>query len=86
MVLTLNIPDELERELAAAAEQLGLSLPEYALHVLSSGLPMPPMPKTGAELVAYWQREGIVGSRSEIVDSQQHARELRRQAENRSSN
>lgn len=41
-------------------------------------------PTTAAEIVAYWQQEGLIGSRSEITDSQEHARELRRQAEDRS--
>lgn len=31
----------------------------------------------GEQLVAYWEQEGIVGSRSEIADSSKHAREIR---------
>jgi hypothetical protein len=41
-------------------------------------------PKTGAELVAYWQSEGVINSRPEITDSQSHARRLRHEAETRS--
>lgn len=41
-------------------------------------------PMTAAEIVAYWQQEGVIGSRSEIKDSQEHARGLRQQAEDRS--
>ncbi|HEX6900290.1 MAG TPA: hypothetical protein VF789_11275 [Thermoanaerobaculia bacterium] len=41
------------------------------------------MPRTGADLVAYWQAEGLVGTRPDIADSQAHAREIRRQAERR---
>jgi hypothetical protein len=38
-------------------------------------------PKTGAELVAYWQSEGLIGTRPDIADSQAYARGIRRQAE-----
>ncbi len=41
------------------------------------------LPLTGEELVEYWEKEGIFGSRPDIKDSQQHAREIRRQAERR---
>ncbi|HJT32514.1 MAG TPA: hypothetical protein VJ783_10760 [Pirellulales bacterium] len=37
MTLTLELPSELESELAAEAAQFGLSLPEYALRLLSAG-------------------------------------------------
>ena len=40
-------------------------------------------PKNGAELVAYWQTEGVIGSRSDIENSQEHARKIRRKAETR---
>jgi predicted DNA-binding antitoxin AbrB/MazE fold protein len=37
--------------------------------------------RSGAELVAYWQAEGLIGARSEIQDSPAHARALRKQAQ-----
>lgn len=40
-------------------------------------------PQTGAELIAYWQREGIFGSRSEITDSVGYAQALRDEAQTR---
>jgi hypothetical protein len=40
-------------------------------------------PKNGAELVNYWQQAGVIGMRSDISDSQQHARKLRAKAERR---
>lgn len=40
-------------------------------------------PKTGAEVVAYWQREGVINSRPDITDSQAYARKLRYEAERR---
>lgn len=39
--------------------------------------------QTGAELIEYYQREQLIGTRSEIVDSQSHARALREAAEKR---
>jgi hypothetical protein len=83
MTITLDLPEELEKELSAEADQLGLSLPEYVLRVLSTGLVVGNRPKTGAELVAYWQSEALIGTRPEIADSQTHARAVREQAEQR---
>jgi hypothetical protein len=83
MTLTLDLPRELETELAAEAAQLGLELPEYVLRLLTTGRTQTAAPRSGAELVAYWQNEEIVGARPDIVDSPAHARGLRRQAETR---
>ncbi|WP_197064792.1 NfeD family protein [Leptolyngbya sp. KIOST-1] len=41
------------------------------------------LPKTGAELVAYWEKVGVINSRPDIDDSQEYARRLRDQAEHR---
>jgi hypothetical protein len=41
------------------------------------------LPKTGAELVDYWERIGAIGSRLDIPNSQEQARSLRDQAEHR---
>jgi predicted DNA-binding antitoxin AbrB/MazE fold protein len=41
------------------------------------------MPTNGAELVAYWKKKGVIGTRPDITDSVAHARALRRQAETR---
>jgi len=40
-------------------------------------------PEKGADLVAYWQNGGLIGSRTDIVDAQAHARKLREEAEKR---
>jgi predicted DNA-binding antitoxin AbrB/MazE fold protein len=47
------------------------------------GRPESPMPTNGAELVAYWEKKGVIGTRPDITDSVAHARALRRQAETR---
>jgi hypothetical protein len=83
MSVVLHLPQELEMKLAAEASRAGVSLPDYVLRILSNGGTTMPSIRSGAELVAYWQQAGIVGTRTEISDSQQHARELRATAEHR---
>ena len=83
MGLMLELPEDLAAALAIEASRLGVSLPEYAVHLLTSARPMPERVRNGADLIAYWQAEGVVGARTDIVDSQAHARSLRREAERR---
>jgi hypothetical protein len=83
MSLVLDLPSELERELASEAAQLGLPLPEYALRLLAAGRETRPALRTGAELLEYWRGEGLIGTKSEMADSQAQARALRQQAESR---
>jgi hypothetical protein len=83
MNLVLDLPPELETELAAEAARFGLPLSEYALRLLAAGRGPGSAPRTGAELLAYWQSEGLVGERSEIADGPAHARALREQAQSR---
>lgn len=83
MTININLPLELESELSTEASQLNLPLPEYILRILATRKISSNLPKTGAELVAYWQNEGIINSRSDITDSQSYARQLRRDAETR---
>jgi hypothetical protein len=83
MRLVLELPFELEKELGAEAARLGLSLSEYVLRVLAAGRVPGPQPRNGAELVAYWQGAGHVGTRPEIADPSAHARAVRQRAEKR---
>jgi hypothetical protein len=83
MRITLDLSQELESVLATEATRLGLSLTEYALSLLASRALVGHLPITGAELVAYWRREGVIGTRTEITDSQAHARQIRHHAERR---
>ncbi len=84
MSISLDLPPALENELSTEASRLNLPISEYILQVLSVRAVLSNPPKTGAELVAYWQAEGVVNSRPDIVDSQAHARHLRHKAETRS--
>jgi len=83
MTLVLELPTELETELAVEAARLGLPLEEYALRLLAAGPVAVPKPSSGAGLLAYWQNAGVVGTRPEIADPSAHARALRQQAEKR---
>ncbi len=86
MTLTLDLPHELETELSTEAERMNMPLPEYILRVLTIGRFASNSPKTGAELVDHWRQEGLIGTRPDIVDSQEHARILRGMAERRAPN
>ncbi|AFZ61018.1 hypothetical protein H6G54_29490 [Anabaena cylindrica FACHB-243] len=84
MSINLNLPPELENELHTEASQLNLPLYEYILRILSTRKVVDNLPKTGAELVKYWENEGVINSCPDIItDSQAYARELRHQAETR---
>lgn len=83
MSIHIDLSPELESELSTEASQLDLPLPDYILRVLSDRQILSNPPKTGAELVAYWQSQGVINSRHDITDSQAHARKLRHEAETR---
>lgn len=82
-MLTLDLPPELESELAAEAARHQLSLAEYVLRLLTTARPAISKPRNGAELVAYWEAASLVGTRPDIVDSASYARNLRQLAERR---
>lgn len=83
MNVSIELPSDLENELSAEASQLKLPLSEYILRVLSFRPFLQNPPKTGVELVAYWESIGVINSRPDIADSQDYARRLRDQAEHR---
>jgi hypothetical protein len=83
MTVSLDLPQKLIDTLSDEAARRGLSLSEYALQILSAGRDRIPALTTGADLVAYWRAEGLVGTWPEIPDSQDFAREIRRAAERR---
>ena len=68
MSLILELPPELESELAAQAARHRLPLPEYALRLLANGCNADSKPSGGTELLAYWQKAGLVGTRPDIAD------------------
>jgi hypothetical protein len=85
VTITLHLPVELERELSQAAARLGMTLADYAVRILATNVSLVrgSTPMTGAELVADWQQEGIIGNRPDIDDPLVFARELREHTQNR---
>ncbi len=89
MTITLDLPPQTELRLEEAAARREKPVKEYALSLIEDGLPLTePLPelKTGADVVAYWKDNGLIGDwadREDIGDSLEYARELRRQAETR---
>jgi hypothetical protein len=77
MTLKLDLPGELEAELTVGAAREGVPVETYALRLLTDSQAGLSRVKTGAELVEYWRREGVIGSRPDISDSQSHARAIR---------
>ncbi len=55
MNISIELPSDLENELSAEASQLKLPLSEYILRVLSFRPFLQNPPKTGLDLVAYWE-------------------------------
>ncbi len=94
MTLILDLTPEQERQIEDEARARNMDTRSYALAQIfrqheeedsedllpSVGL-LPPLNGTGADLVAYWEREGLIGTRPDIRDSQKRARQIRRQAE-----
>ena len=68
MNISLDLPSELENELSTEASHLKLPLAEYILRLLSLRPFLQNPPKTGPELVAYWESVGVIGSRPDIID------------------
>lgn len=83
MTLILELPKDLEVTLSYEAAQLGLPLPEYALRLLYWRQTAEKRLQSGADLIAYWQKVEVIGTRPDIEDSQAYARQLRSQAETR---
>lgn len=81
MTFTLDLPSDLENELSLQASQLKLPLQEYILRVLLFRPFLQDQPKTGTELVSYWENSGVINSRPDIINSQKYALRLRRETE-----
>lgn len=84
MTLTIELTPDAERVLRRAAARRGMGATDLARELLEEQLETEDQegqaPATGAELVAYWQAEGVFGAwaeRTDIPDSPTYARELR---------
>ena len=80
MTLTIELTPEEEARLQQEAERAGTTPEEYAHLLLSEDLVGPSLPMTPAQALAYWKREGLLGSYGDpTLDAQQLARKLRRE-------
>lgn len=80
MSITLELPKRMETELTARAARLGLPVQEYVQRVLVADKTSPTCLAKGSQLVSYWRKEGLIGTRKDIHSSLVHARKLRKQA------
>ncbi len=80
-VLRLLEPVDLEehQRVTVTIDENGMGAADEA----ERGQSKSPMPTSGTELVAYWQKKGLIGTRPDLTDSVAQARALRRQAEAR---
>lgn len=86
MSITINLPPYVETYLQEEAAKQETPVEEYTAKFIEDSVPAP-QPKNGAELLALLEKEGIVGmwaDRTDIGDSSEYARQLRKQAETRS--
>lgn len=89
MTLTLELTPEQERHIEAEARRRNLDAASCAKALLFDEQEAIQREEaveeqwSGADLVAYWEREGVIGSRPDITDSLEHARAIRRKAERR---
>lgn len=80
MTLTLDLPSELEARIVTEAQKQGVEPAEYVMQVVDRSTPGRAALTKGEELVAYWEREGVLGAwadRDDLPDSPEYARQLR---------
>lgn len=86
MTYKIELSGDLEKRAKRAATRRRLSVQKFLREVVTRALQSDSAPKSGAELVEYWEREGVIGiwaDRADIGDSARYARALRKQAEQR---
>lgn len=90
MSMTIDLPPYVETYLREEAAKQETPVEEYTAHLVEDLVPKPlppsPMPelKTGADVVAYWQKEGVIGmwaDRKDMEDSTEYVNRLKRRIE-----
>jgi hypothetical protein len=90
MSIVINLPDELERTIAAEAVKAGMTVSDYVADRLAKTTTVTANGETkarlsGAALVQRWRDLGLIGYRSDITDPEAHSRRLREDAQRRAS-
>ena len=82
MSLIIDFAPDVEKELQSEAAQEGVKTEDYVKRLVMERPPKKPM--TGAEAIAYWEREDALGTFDDRPeDSPELARKLREEAETR---
>jgi len=86
MSIVVNLPDELERTIAAEAAKAGMTVSDYVADRLTKATAVTATGETkvrltGAALVQRWRDLGLIGYRSDITDPDAHSRRLREEAQ-----
>ena len=94
MPLTLDLSPEVEAALTEEAIRLGVTPERLAADAVRRALPSrldgvsdeqiaadATAVRTGADLVAYWRKYGLIGCRRDIADPIAYARQLREQSQ-----
>ena len=68
MSITIDVPPELEAELREAARQKGFSVESFVLDLARQKV-QPTRAMTGADALAFWDREDCLGLFTESPDS-----------------
>lgn len=94
MTHTVDLPPDMEARLQAEAGRRQMPIDECLQTLVAHSLPEPAVPgdfqaqfKTGADVVAYWRREGIIGmwaDREDMKDSVEYVNRLRHSIEEQS--
>lgn len=90
MSIVVNLPDELERTIAAEAAKAGMTVSDYVADRLAKAAGGTVAGETkqrlsGAALVQRWRELGLIGYRSDITDPEAYSRRLREEAQRRAS-
>ena len=85
MSIVVNLPDELERTIAAQAAKAGMTVSDYVADRLAKASAVTATGETkvrltGAALLQRWRALGLIGYRSDITDPEAHSRRLREEA------
>lgn len=91
MILTIDLPPDLQRDLEKAAAAQGTVPSEYILRLLGAHFALQrgdvDLPTVGQRILAQWEEDGALGGawaeRTDVIDAPTFARQLRRQVETR---